>query len=408
MSSKQKGFYLLNILLIEDNKTYQKAIVKFIEKELLFVKFKIIDSFEKLKKINIKAFDIAICDYILPDTKEDEHIQYVVNKINTIVLTKYRNENTKLKFIDNVLDYIYKDDINTFRYLAQLVKRYNKNKNRTILIVDDSVVIRNKILKYLKLFNLNVFEAKDGKEAKNILEKEKIDLVITDIIMPVMNGFDLVKNIRKEKTFEELPVLGISGFNEEDESIKLLKAGANDFIKKPFTKEELLIRIGNLLDLYDFINQYKKKSQIDPLTKAFNRSILESKIESLFYIYDKKTICMLDIDFFKKINDNYGHQTGDKILSFFAYHIKQYIRKNDFLIRYGGEEFLIFMPNTTKQEAYIVLFKIKNTLQSLNGIYFTFSAGIADEGDTLVEMIKTADERLYQAKKEGRNKIIFK
>jgi len=399
---------LLKILLIEDNKTYQKAIIKFIEKELLFVKFKSIETYQGLQKIDLSEYDLALCDYVLPDTKGDEHIQYLINKINIIILTKYNDDSLRKKYIDKVLDYIYKEDVNTLRYLTQLVKRYNKNKDLKVLVVDDSKVIRNKTAKYLKLFNLNVLEAENGKEAKYFLEKNNIALVITDIHMPVMDGFDLVKNIRKEKLFEELPVLGISGLNDKDEVVKLLKLGANDFIKKPFMKEELLIRVGNLLNLYDYISQYKRKIEIDPLTKVYNRNILESKIESLFHIYNKKSIIMLDIDFFKKINDTYGHQTGDEVLKYFANHIKNTVRKNDFVVRYGGEEFLIFMPNTTKEEAYIAIYKIKNSLKDVNGLHFTFSAGIADEGDTLAEMIKIADERLYKAKKEGRNKIVFK
>ena len=401
---------MLKILLIEDNKTYQKAIEKFISKDIIFVKFEIIETYKELKNIDISEFDIAICEYILPDTKKDEHIEYLLNQnINIIVLTKYHDKSIREKYIDLVLDYIYKDDVNTFRYLTQLVKRYNKNKKKNVLIVDDSKIIRDKISQYLRLFNLEVLEAENGKEAKALLElSDNVSLIITDIIMPVMNGFDLIKSIRKEKSFEELPILGISGLNDNSETIKILKYGANDLIKKPVLKEELLIRVGNLLNLYDFINQYKQKSEIDSLTKAHNRNILESKIDSLFHIYDKKTIAMLDIDYFKKINDTYGHQIGDEVLKYFAKHIKENIRKNDFLVRYGGEEFLIFMPNTTKEEAFVVLHKIKNTLKSVDGIKFTFSSGIADEGDTLAEMIKIADERLYKAKKEGRNKIVFK
>ena len=402
---------MLKVLLVESNKAYQKAILKFIEKEVLFVNFEIIESFEKLKKVNLSDFDLAITDYTLPDSQNEEHINYLVDKINTIILTKKQvedNKNIKEKFLDSVLDYIYKDDLNTFRYLTQLVKRYNKNKNLNVLVVDDSKVIRKKVKKYLELFNLKVIEAEDGKKAKEIIAHEEIALLITDVYMPIMDGFDLIKAIRKEKSIEELPILAISGASVKEESIKMLKVGANDFIKKPFLKEELLIRVSNLLNLYDYINQYKQKSEIDPLTKAYNRSILESKIDSLFHIYDKKTIVMLDIDFFKKINDTYGHQIGDNVLKQFATHIKNNIRKNDFLIRYGGEEFLIFMPNTTKTEAYIVIHKIKNTIKDVDGIRYTFSAGIADEGETLAEMIKIADERLYKAKKEGRNRIIFK
>ena len=399
---------MLNILLIEPDTTYQRAIEKFISKEILFVEFKKIETFRELQNNKLEDFDIVICNYMLPDTKDHEHIEYLLNKNkNIIILTKYKNEKIDEKYIENILDYIDKEDMNVFKYLSQLIKRYNKNRYLKVLVVDDSKVIRKKIIKYLKLFNLNVLEAENGKKAKNMLNSD-ISLVITDIYMSEIDGFELTKEIRKEKSFEELPILGISSANNSHDAIKLLKCGANDFIKKPFLKEELLVRVENLLNLYDFINKYKQKAEIDPLTGAYNRSVLESKIDTLFHIYEKKSIAMLDIDHFKKINDTYGHQVGDEILKYFAHHIKNVIRKDDFLVRYGGEEFLIFMPNTTKAEAYIVLHKIKNSLNHLNGLKFTFSAGIADEGETLVEMIKIADERLYKAKKNGRNKIVIK
>jgi len=116
---------------------------------------------------------------------------------------------------------------------------------------------------------------------------------------------------------------------------------------------------------------------------------------------------MLDIDFFKKINDTYGHQVGDEILKYFANTIKNSIRKSDYLVRYGGEEFLLFLPNIVKEEAKLILYKIKKNLKPYKGINFTFSAGIASEGDKLAEMIKIADEKLYQAKRDGRNKIVI-
>ena len=151
-----------------------------------------------------------------------------------------------------------------------------------------------------------------------------------------------------------------------------------------------------------------KNSQIDRLTGVFNRNFLETDFENIFNSFDNKSIAMLDIDYFKQINDTYGHQRGDEVLKHFAKKITSSIRKSDIVIRYGGEEFLIFMPNTAKQEAHIALQKIKNTLTPCGDIEFTFSAGIADEGETLAEMVKIADKRLYKAKNEGRNKIIVK
>ncbi|WP_457560715.1 GGDEF domain-containing protein [Caminibacter sp.] len=116
---------------------------------------------------------------------------------------------------------------------------------------------------------------------------------------------------------------------------------------------------------------------------------------------------MLEIDFFKKLNDTYGHKFGDEILKYFASVIKENVRKSDIVVRYGGEEFLIFMPNTSKKEAFIALLKIVKAIEPYKNVKITFSAGVADECETLAEMIKIADNRLYKAKEEGRHRIVI-
>ena len=398
----------MKILILENSKDYSKLIKSSIEKYFIFTKCDIAYSFSDLKKID-KKYDLYIIDYILPDTKEDEHIKYLLNqKSKIIVMTQYINKIYQASFVDDIVDFIIKDDISIINYLVRLVKRIYKNQFKNVLIVDDSKAIRNYQKKFLNLLNLNVFEAKNGAEALEVIQKENINFVITDIEMPKLNGVEMVKEIRKTKKIDELPILVVSSNDKLFVTFQILKLGANDFIKKPFDKNEYIIKVNNLLDIYDSLINYKEERTIDGLTKVYNRFFLENNFERTFKFYEQKAIVMLDIDFFKKINDTYGHQTGDKILAYFAEHIKNNLRKDDLIIRYGGEEFLIFMPNTTKEEAYIILHKIKNSLNAVDGIKFTFSAGIANEGETMAEMIKIADERLYEAKKTGRDKIVYK
>ena len=400
----------MNILIVEDSKIYASLIKSHLHKHLLFVKCDIVSSFEELKNLN-KEYDLYIVDYILEDTKEDEHIEYLYSKNKRIIImTQFEDKLSKDKWNDKIVDFILKDDISVIHYLIRLVKRIYKNQFLKGLIVDDSLMILNHEEKLLSLLNLSVYKARDGIEALKILKEKDIDFVITDIEMPLMDGVELVKEIRKEKGIDELPILVMSSSNNLDKAFKILKLGANDFVRKPFLKEEFIIRIDNLLEIYDYLSEYKTSTFIDGLTQAFNRTYLERNLDRLFKSFSKKSIAMLDIDFFKKINDTYGHQKGDEILKYFATLIKNHIRKNDILVRYGGEEFLIFMPNTSKAESYIVLTKLKNILNNDKNkpLNFTFSAGIADEGETLAEMIRLADKRLYKAKKEGRNKIVIK
>ncbi len=398
----------MKILIVEENRVYAKLIKANIEKYLIFAKCEIVSSFADIKKKD-KKYDLYIVNYILSDAFKDEHIRYLLNKnVKVIVMTEYEDKIYEYPFVDDIVDFIIKDDISIINYLVRLVKRIYKNQFKNVLIVDDSKAIRNYQKKFLNLLNLNVFEAKNGMEALEIIQKENINFVITDIEMPKLNGVEMVKKIRKTKKIDELPILVVSSNDKLFVTFQILKLGANDFIKKPFDKNEYIIRVNNLLDIYDYLINYKEERTIDGLTKVYNRFFLENNFERTFKFYEQKAVAMLDIDFFKKINDTYGHQTGDKILAYFAEHIKNNLRKDDLVIRYGGEEFLIFMPNTTKEEAYIILHKIKNSIKDVEGIKFTFSAGVANEGETVAEVIKKADERLYEAKKTGRDKIVYK
>ena len=396
----------MKILIVEDDKFYANTLQKELTKHILFLKqVDIVTSFEELKQ-NIN-YDLFIVDYFLPDA-EGAHIDYLLqNNKSVITLTKYDKKFLKSKYKDKIVNYIIKEDVFTIKYLINFIKRLHKNKYLNALVIDDSKTIRNRIKFILKQLNLNTILCENGKQALEIINKEKIDLIITDINMPEMDGLEFTKQIRQKYSLEELPIIVISSESNE-KLIHMLKFGANDFIHKPFSKEELTIRVNNTLDIFESFKKIKKEVQIDPMTTAYNRYFFEHRLEHLFETYETKTIAMLDIDHFKKVNDTYGHQTGDKVLIHFVKSIKNIIRKTDIVVRYGGEEFLIFMPNTTKQEAVIVLTKIKKSLTHCENINYTFSSGIADEGETLAEMIKIADERLYKAKENGRNQIVYK
>jgi diguanylate cyclase (GGDEF)-like protein len=400
----------MKILIVEDSEIYSKLLKKHIDKYLVFAECFSVKSFEELqKKDDLDTFDLFLCDYILPDAFDGEHIYYLLEKSpNVIVMSQFEKEFMNSDLQHKIIDFIVKDDYHTIDYLMRFIKHLYRNRDINMLIVDDSDIVLKTERKILEKININVFAASDGREALNIIENKKIDIVLTDINMPEMDGQELLIAIREKYNMTELPVIVISGDTQSGKFLKTLKLGANDFLTKPFLKEELVLRVNNLLEICDNLNKFKKQLQVDPLTKAYNRLFLEGNLENIFNINDSKTITMLDIDHFKNINDTYGHQVGDEILIHFVNTIKDTVRKSDFIIRYGGEEFLIYMPNTLKEEALSVLYKIKNNLKPFKDIAYTFSAGISDEGETLAEMVKIADKRLYKAKNAGRNKIIFK
>jgi len=401
---------LLNILIVEDSKTYAKLIKFHLEKHIISLKCDIVSTFDELKYIDIDNYKLFIVDMILTDS-EKEHIDYLIKKNKKIILmTEFKDIffEQKAKYDACIIDYIIKSDITILNYLKRVVKRFYKNRFLNVLVVEDSLSVRNLEKKYLELYNFNVYSAKDGKEALEIIKNNKINLLITDLNMPNIDGEDLIKIIREKYLMEDLPIIVISSNSEKDKLIEILKLGVNDFLEKPFLKEEFLIRITNIIDVYEILRDYEDAAFKDSLTNIYNRLFLENKLDDIFKQNSQKSVVMIDLDHFKNINDTYGHQKGDEVLRHFSEILKTNLRKNDVIIRYGGEEFLIFLPLTTKTQAYVIIHKIKNILNSAKKpLAYTFSAGIADEGETLPEMIKIADKRLYKAK-EKRNSIVYK
>ena len=398
----------MRILIADNDFIYLKLLKNYLEKYLVNIKCELVSSFKELKEKNLSDYDLFIINNSLRDVENNEHLEYILKySDNVIVITKLEDNFLESSLKTKVIDYIIKEDTHSIEYLVKLIKRLGKNKDLNVLIVEDSKIIRKHEKEILKKIKLNVFESENGKRALEILKEKNIDLLITDLVMPGMDGEELIAKVRENYSMNSLPIIVISENEDTNKFLKTLKLGANDYLKKPFLKEELMIRVNNLLDVYDNMRKIENQLKKDPLTGAYNRFYLEHILENAFNVYETKSIAMLDIDFFKKINDTYGHQIGDEILKHFVNTIKNSVRKSDVLVRYGGEEFLIFMPNTSKKEAAIVIYKIKKALKPYKDIKYTFSAGIADEGESLAEMIKIADERLYKSKEDGRDKITF-
>jgi two-component system cell cycle response regulator len=395
----------LKILILDNDNLYSNFLKDYIQKHLLFADIDVVSSFKEAKQKT--DYDLYILDYFIKDTKNAEHIKFFLDLGKRVILiTSYDENLIENTILNRIVDFIFKDNFSIV-YLKRLINRIYKNQFLEVLIVDDCNVTKIIVENYLQLLGFkNIFYTTNGQEALEFLEDNNINLIITDLNMPNVDGFELVKRIRKKVSMEELPILVISSDKNNNLLINTLKVGANDFIIKPFKKEEFFIRLINLLDIYDTINLYKTKMYIDPLTKVYNRlylEIIEEELRNRPY-----AMIMIDIDYFKKINDTYGHLKGDEVLKHFAKIIKSVIRKNDYLIRYGGEEFLIILPEANKEIALKILQKIKfKLLTSDFDIKYTFSAGVADENLEFFEKIKLADERLYKAKRNGRNQFVL-
>jgi diguanylate cyclase (GGDEF)-like protein len=234
--------------------------------------------------------------------------------------------------------------------------------------------------------------------------------------MPVINGFELTKTLREEYTKMQMSIIGITASSDEMISSKFLKVGANDFINKPFTKEELVCRANNAVEILEYIETISDMANRDFLTGARNRRSffkeINQYVDECRHSGEEFAVAMIDIDKFKNINDTYGHDAGDVAIKELVRLVIDSIKGADLVARFGGEEFCVLLKNIDKSSA-VELFvrlrlKIANNRISINSneIKYTVSIGVAfDSEDGIEEMINQADMALYAAKNSGRNRV---
>lgn len=322
---------------------------------------------------------------------------------------------------------------------------YNKQENASmievhpdmskVLVVDDMPLNRKLQRTYLKEVGYQVVLAEDGVEALRKVREDTPDLILLDVMMPKMDGFQVCRHIKNNSRTKYTPVILVTALNEIEAKIKGIEAGADDFISKPFNKLELLARVKSLLrikllnkELQSKINllenaqkKLKKLAITDGLTGIFNHRFFKEQLTKELVRAGRHnknvSIIMLDIDYFKNYNDTNGHPAGDAVLKLLAEILSKNIRNIDIAARYGGEEFSLILVETDKTSAAIVANKLKQMVEDYKFDFeetqpngkITVSMGIAtfpENGKAPDDLISLADKRLYIAKKEGRNIVV--
>ena len=292
----------------------------------------------------------------------------------------------------------------------------------SILVVDDDEAIKNSVEEFLIIQNYKVKSAANAQQALDILQIFSADIVITDITMQGMDGLELTKKIKSKYHAD---VMVMTGYSAEYSYEEAVKAGASDFIFKPFKFEELELRISRVLreseikqERVNLLKKLEKLAITDALTKLYNSRYFFSEIKTEImrnkrYSRDL-SLLILDIDFFKKYNDNWGHVEGDKVLMEIGKTIKSCMRSMDTAYRYGGEEFAIILPETGIEEACVVGTRIKDTISDLifepefgEKQSIKISIGVTEliDGEDYKTFIKRADKALYKSKDTGRDKL---
>ena len=320
----------------------------------------------------------------------------------------------------DVVDYIPQEGRNSLTYLLELLRRLLSNQKIEALIVDDS---RASCVFFSKMLSRMMIPCKtmvDSSEALELLvdDPDRFSLVLVDYAMPVLNGVEFVLELQKQVDVKGVAVIGMSGQNNHALTAHFLKAGANDFLYKSSSYEEFMCRISQSLNAVDQVSKLTKVASTDFLTGLRNRRDLFD-VGNIFWQLAKREgrndicVCMLDIDYFKNVNDTYGHDAGDSILKGVAEIIDDSFRKTDLISRYGGEEFCIVLQSSNEELVVHLMDRLRERIGSHSfyvgeyPINVSVSIGCCFElYDSFDEMISIADKNLYRAKDNGRNCVV--
>lgn len=317
-----------------------------------------------------------------------------------------------------VVDVVFRNELLVAQEVGKAVSRLLSNQRAKILIVDDSRSMRAALTRFLALRNYGVVEAPNGKEALVALDVHpEIRVVITDNEMPEMDGYTLVQEIRKRYSKDDLAVIGISAIHNSALSVGFINKGANDFLKKPFVKEELFCRVEHNVEMLNRIETIRELSYKDPLTKLYNRRYFFENCDAFIAEVKKRGqflhVAMVDVDHFKRFNDTYGHAVGDQVLKKVAEILQAKFPEGSIVCRFGGEEFCVLLGLGLEDDIFacydIVRRYVENARLKVvdSGASITVSIGVCTEEAALDEMIKAADGGLYAAKEAGRNRVIM-
>lgn len=294
-------------------------------------------------------------------------------------------------------------------------KERTMNQKRTILVVDDT---KENIHMLIGLLgdNYNVMAAKSGKSALEMVKEEEIDLILLDIIMPEMNGYEICEILKSQTDTKDIPILFITAKTDEESIAKAYDVGGIDYVTKPFKPKELLARIDTHLTLSETLHALGYMATRDSMTGIYNRRKFFALGEKLFEQTEYLFAVIIDIDKFKNINDIYGHPFGDIIIKSLTKTILNIIPSEAIFGRLGGEEFGVLFENNSIDEVKEKVEDIRVGIEDLENMYddrvvrFTISNGISQKkpSDTIDTLLKRADEALYEAKETGRNKVCFR
>lgn len=300
--------------------------------------------------------------------------------------------------------------------------------NGRILVVDDNLDNAEIIVTRLRYRGYDVTDAGTGAQALKQIRAEPPDLVLLDLMLPDMDGYEVAGRIRADSNLPFIPIIVVTARDMTEDQTRWFEAGADDYLTKPVNFQELearvrsLIRIKRLQDELEIKNrELEQLSTRDGLTGLFNHRHIHELLREEFERSSRTgapiTVAMFDLDHFKSVNDSWGHVAGDQVLRDLADILRLNAREIDRLARYGGEEFMTILPSTDPDGGAIFVERVRQAVEDHDfvvaddvHIHLTLSAGTAStphlEIRDAIALVRCADEALYAAKRAGRNRWV--
>ncbi len=295
-----------------------------------------------------------------------------------------------------------------------------------VLIVEDDREIRDMVTMMVKSMGYTVVTAVNGKDAFTRLRGQSVDIVLLDLMMPEMDGFEFCQKAREDPTLHDLHIIITSARDTLEDKVRGLELGAADYLTKPFSLTELQarIKVGERIVRYQKMLRAQQSLledlvRKDELTGLANRRSVEERLREELPRTERYkhalSVLLADIDHFKTVNDTYGHSYGDFVLKEVAQAFARQCRATDLCARYGGEEFVILLPETSLPEARLVAERLCVAVRDLSftqagkAVHVTASFGVTsvntDHPESLDELLEQADQALYAAKRNGRDRV---
>ena len=278
-----------------------------------------------------------------------------------------------------------------------------------ILVVDDNAEVLEKTRNLLSQVGYSVIMCHSGEEALALLNKERVDLVLLDINMPSLNGYEVCLRIRQSFALDDLPIIFLTSRDDSDSVTKGFHAGASDFVSKNALADILLSRVNVHIRLARTLRFLRDISLTDDLTGCYNRRHAMYSLREWFARSKRYgtpfSLIYFDLNGLKIVNDKYGHQAGDLLLRSVVNACKKLLRESDLLFRMGGDEFMVLCPDTDKRGAFICAERMQEAVKAVTIVdqTVTFAYGIAHSNEDykdMDEMLHSADSSMYDCKKK--------